>query len=80
MIAADFPTAHLVLFTDDIHFERTRYILRLAGKEALLRAPDTARVLAGAKRLELATYARARLVLLISEQVGLPLMASRMAL
>ncbi|KOO53627.1 hypothetical protein Ctob_015835, partial [Chrysochromulina tobinii] len=66
--AFDFPTAHLVLFTDDIHFERTRYILRLAGKEALLRAPDTTRVLAGAKRLELATYARARLVLLISEQ------------
>lgn len=52
-IGSDFPTAALVLFTDDIHFERTRHILHLAGKDATPMPPEHTRVLASAKQLEL---------------------------
>ena len=35
-VLSDFPTAAAVVFTDDIHFERTRHVLSLAGKAAPL--------------------------------------------
>ena len=63
--ATDFPTAAPVVFTDDIHFQRSLHILALAGRASPLSA-HMARVLEAAKAFELKIYARARLVLLIS--------------
>ena len=52
--ASDFPTAAAVIFTDDIHFKRSRHILELAGHPPPLPEHYT-RVLAAAKQFELKT-------------------------
>jgi hypothetical protein len=65
-VSADFPTAVSVVFTDDVHFKRSRDVLELAGRASPISAHH-ARVLAAAKSLELRTYAKARLLILISE-------------
>ena len=62
LAAAEWPQARVVVFTDDVHFERTRHIL---AQDGALRAAHEP-VLAAAKALELRTYARAALVLAIS--------------
>ncbi|KAL1519587.1 hypothetical protein AB1Y20_023101 [Prymnesium parvum] len=59
----DFPFVRLAIFTDDIHFQRARYIL--ASAAAL--KPAHERVLAAAKALELRTYARAGVIFTVSE-------------
>ena len=63
----DFPTAATIVFTDDIHFQRTQHVLALAGRTGAP-SPPHARVLSIAKQFELRTYAKARLVVLISEE------------
>ena len=64
---ADFPTAATVVFTDDIHFQRTQHVLALAGHSGPP-SPTHARVLSIAKDFELRTYSKARLIVLISEE------------
>eukprot|EP00966_Prymnesium_polylepis_P211959 4909434-Prymnesium_polylepis.1 len=60
---ADFPFSRVAVFTDDIHFERTRYILAQAGALKASHEP----VLAAAKALEMRTYARAGAIFTVSE-------------
>ena len=62
----DFPTAASILFTDDIHFERTRHVLALGFKSGNNLHPIPQRVLDASKQFELKTYSKARLVVLIS--------------